>query len=683
MMPGFGYTASRLDIVIRLDTFRGAPANMAIFTWKQRALALALALGVVHGGNAIPAPSDDSPQLQQQRELFVQTRQQLARGQAAPQLAKLKDYPLYPYLEATQLKQQLRALPYAKVDDFLVRHSDKVVGDLVREWWLAQLAFQNQWASYLSYYRDGYGVAFRCWRIEALHHTGKATEALVATERVWLTGRSLPEQCDPAISRWLASSRDTQPLIWKRALLSLEAGQSGLAKYLVSKLRGPWQQPGQQALQLAKNPATLRTLLPGLPRTERSGDLATLALSQLARTQTDRAEALWDSALAAKLLTPGQSSVVRREIGRQRIAALGSEALPWLLRRDPDGEDEFLLEWRIRLGLRTGRWDDILAWTGQLSAEAAATPRWQYWRSRALLEQSAESSKREGRELLASLAADRTYYGFLAADLIGVPYQLNHEPLRPGITPQQIAQNPGLQRVQEFYRLGERISANREWSRNFSALSDPERQAATLLVQSWGWHIQAIRSAADAGGWNDLAIRFPLAYERQIREGARRAEIPSEWLFAVARQESAFIADAKSSAGAMGLLQLLPGTARQVATKLGISHSPAKLIDPGQSARLGGAYLRELMDRYDNNRVLATAAYNAGPGRISRWLRAHPEPLDVAIWVESLPYRETREYVQNVLAYSVIYSHHLGAEKIFLAANERSIGEASIQISRK
>lgn len=657
---------------------------MIISRWMRRALALGLLFSIAPLAGATLV-AGDSQQFQQQRELFVQTRQQLAGGQttlAASNLRRLADYPLYPYLELAQLKQRLRALPYADVDAFFVKYAESVVSERLREAWLAQLAFQNRWQAFLRYHQTGFGPAYECWRIEALHHTGKPSAALDATEKVWLVGRSLPDQCDPAIKRWLASERDAQPLIWKRMLLALERGEVGLGRYLASKLRGTRQQVGQQALELARDARLLKRLLPSLPRNELGGDVATLALQQLARRDADAAEALWDKAGGAKLLSPGQHNVVRRELGRQRIAALGQDALPWLLHRDPAGEDDYLLEWRIRLALRTDRWNDILAWTDQLPVATAATPRWQYWRARALLEQSTPEQRKEGRELLASIAADRSYYGFLASDLVGTPYTLDHEPMKPTVTSEAIATDPGLRRVREFYQLGERISASREWSRTFDRLSAPQRQAATLLAQSWGWHIQAIRSAADAGGWNDLGVRFPLAFEQQIRKAAKSAQLSPEWLFAVARQESAFIPDARSSAGAMGLLQLLPGTARQVAASLGTPLRTGQLIDPGHSARLGGAYLQELLSRYEGNRVLATAAYNAGPGRISRWLRTQPDQVSADVWVETLPYRETRDYVQNVLAYAVIYAHHLGAEQRLLADGERVIGNAAVQISR-
>jgi soluble lytic murein transglycosylase len=173
---------------------------------------------------------------------------------------------------------------------------------------------------------------------------------------------------------------------------------------------------------------------------------------------------------------------------------------------------------------------------------------------------------------------------------------------------------------------------------------------------------------------DDLELRFPLAFKSEIQGAAKRVQLPQEWVFAVARQESAFIPDARSSAGAVGLLQLLPGTAREVARKSRTPFNPAQLVEPKHSARLGSEYLRGLMTRYGDNRVLATAAYNAGPGRISRWLRDQPDSVTTDVWVETLPYRETREYVQSVLAFSVIYSYRLGSSRPLLGTNEQLIG---------
>jgi len=213
-------------------------------------------------------------------------------------------------------------------------------------------------------------------------------------------------------------------------------------------------------------------------------------------------------------------------------------------------------------------------------------------------------------------------------------------------------------------------------------MSPAEQQASALLAKEWGWHDQALRLAQITGGADDLDLRFPVVYKSMMTSAAKTNSLQTEWLFAVARQESAFMAEAQSPVGAMGLLQLMPATAKLVAKSLGVRFDPKLLIEPERNIPLGSKYLSDLLLRYNGNRVLATAAYNAGPGRVSRLLAQQTHPVSVDIWVETFPIRETREYIQSVLAFAVIYSERLGQPKTALvSSNERIIG-APIQVSQ-
>jgi soluble lytic murein transglycosylase len=273
---------------------------------------------------------------------------------------------------------------------------------------------------------------------------------------------------------------------------------------------------------------------------------------------------------------------------------------------------------------------------------------------------------------LSELATQRNFYGFLAADRIGRPYALERAEL--DLTQMEldaVARHPAVRRALELRALGERPEARREMAWLMERLNDRELLALAEYARRIGWARQAIAATIATGQWDHLDLRFPLAHEGPMRANASARELQPSWLFAVARQESAFMSDARSSAGALGLMQILPSTARLTARRFDIPlASNWQLLDEEKNIQIGSRYLRQMYDRYDHNRILASAAYNAGPGRVDRWVRERePNPADV--WVEGIPYRETRDYVQNVLAYALIYSMQLGQSQPFLLENER------------
>jgi soluble lytic murein transglycosylase len=276
---------------------------------------------------------------------------------------------------------------------------------------------------------------------------------------------------------------------------------------------------------------------------------------------------------------------------------------------------------------------------------------------------------------LQTLAGDRGYYSFLAAELLGQNYDFGDQPLHDPELAEQLTQELHIQRARELYLMKHRYWAAMEWNVAMSKLSMRDRGVAAEIAHSWGWHHRAIVEAGRSDKLDDLEIRFPTPYKPQFEQSAKAKKINAEWLYAVARQESAFNERARSSAGAMGLLQMLPGTAQEVARDTGRRIKTKQLYQPEYSIDFGATYLQQLMEKFNGNRILATAAYNAGPYRIKRVLENQGSSLPFDIWIENLPYSETRHYVQNVLAYSVIYQKRLGLSPTkMVAGHELVIG---------
>jgi soluble lytic murein transglycosylase len=319
--------------------------------------------------------------------------------------------------------------------------------------------------------------------------------------------------------------------------------------------------------------------------------------------------------------------------------------------------DSDIRQWRIRNALFNGDWESALHWFDALSDSEQREDVWRYWRAQALL---ASGARGDAFTEFASLSNERSYYGFMAADQLQRNYQMND--VRIAYTPEQlefIEAVPGIQRARELYHTGKRLEARREWFYATDKLDDAQLRMAALLAHRWGWHDRAILTASKARYWSDLTLRFPLPHRESIFFNAKRYDLDPALIYGVIRQESAFMEDARSPVGALGLMQLMPSTGKQTARSLNIRYRGNQaLLKSEQNIQLGSAYLNKLMLRYSGSPVLAAAAYNAGPHRVSRWL---PEAgdMDAGLWIEKIPFRETRKYVQRVLAYATIFDWRL------------------------
>jgi soluble lytic murein transglycosylase len=309
--------------------------------------------------------------------------------------------------------------------------------------------------------------------------------------------------------------------------------------------------------------------------------------------------------------------------------------------------------------LQSGDWQLVLVTIEGLPKPDQQHERWRYWKARALISQGKAGA---GEEILKVLSDDRSYYGFLAAQRLGDQPKLQHERLDAETNlMQRLLQDPALQRARELHHLGRCLAARREWNLAMRQRSDDELRAAARLAEQWDWPSQVILTLAKLRQWNDLELRFPLAHQHKITALAQDAGIDKAWIYAIMRQESAFMQDAKSPVGARGLMQLMPKTAESVAKELQLAISdPDELYQPELNLKLGTRYLNKIFRRLQENPVLATAAYNAGPRRVVNWLPKQAQAAD--IWIETVPFRETREYLKHVLAYTVIYNYRLGED---------------------
>ena len=627
-----------------------------------------VALGLVLTAQANP-PS--------QRERFLAAEEALAEGDRGgfEHLAKgLQQYPLYPYLRFEAITQDLAQTNQGDVRHFLGTYGDTPLAPRLRRLWLSQLAKKSRWLEYIRFYRPDGSIERRCDYLQGLIALRRRREAFAQVEPLWLTGRSRPAACNAVFKAWRGAGQLSVDLVWRRIDLAMDARNLGLARGL-RRLLAPddqawldrWLAVDQDPKQIldskdfaAPHPQRQRILVHGIKR--------------LAHTDPDQAAAAWDRLKQTYGFPPGLAVEADAAVGFALAEVDDQRALAYLDRISADAGNADLQQRRLRAAIKLGDWKHLTGWIDQLPPELRRSDRWLYWKGRAL---DTLGRTEAARALFGQAAAERSLWGFLAAERVNQPYNLDDIPTPAD--PARIAairDSAAAQRIGELSALGRQLDVRREWYHLTAGMKRKDLEAAAVVARAWGWPDQAIFALARSGYWDDLEIRFPLPYRDLVCADAKATGLADSWIYAVARQESAFAPTVVSPAGAVGLMQLMPATAASVAAAIGEpATSPIRLSDPTTNLALGSRFLARMSQRFGGNETLATAAYNAGPHRVSRWLPAQPVAADV--WIATIPFHETREYVQRVLAYRVIYDARLGRTIVPLRDLMEPIGSSS------
>ena len=604
--------------------------------------------------------ASNSAEMEAQRKAFVSAEQALEQGDKRTYLKLKKSlgtYPLLPYLEFKELKQHIAEVSNGQAKRFLSSYAGTPLQARFRNIWLNDLARRGQWWTYLAFYKPKTSIKQECIHLQALLNTGQTTKAWKKVPSLWLSADSRPNECDPPFEAWREAGKLTTSLVWKRIDLAMQKNKLSMVRYLkrfLPQKEQPWL---DLWLSVHKTPGLL------LHQEQASGSHAYLksillhGIRRLAREDPEHAVKLLKKLKSRHNFTDEQQYRTRRSIVLTAIHTDKADRLQDLDMLRPRDKDQYLHETLIRNALNTKSWQQALGRLEQLPPALQHKESWQYWRARLLDKLNRQD---EAEHIYKRLAQERSYYGFLAADRLGLNYQLQNVPLssdHEAVT--TLSKRPSMLRAHELFVLGRLHDARREWNLALDGVDKKTLQLAAKLAQSWNWHPQAIFTLARTAYWDDLELRFPIEHEREIAHRAKSQCLDDAWILAVVRQESAFATDARSIAGAQGLMQLMPKTARFIARKTGLKPPKKKeLYDPKINIQLGTAYLRKVMDQLAGNQVLATAAYNAGPHRVKSWLPE--ETISADLWIETIPFSETRKYTQRVLAYSVIYDQRLG-----------------------
>jgi len=626
-----------------------------------------------------------SPSLSTQRTDFIAAEKFFDQGKLGRYRklkASLEAYPLYPYLEYKELHRRLHKQKKNRIQRFLTRYADTPLATRLRNTWLDHLAKRGRWQTYLEFYTPSQSVTRQCHYLRALYNSGKKQEALDQVEALWLYKKSQPKTCDPLFKAWQDAGMQTEDLTWQRIQLAMDARQTSLARYLRRFLSRDEQKWLDRWLKVHRKPQLILSSKTFAREHSYRNAILLHGIKRLARKDATAALHAWRLLQKRYTFTDEQRPKIERTLAFALLRDKHPETLSFLTLIEPASDDHSLREARVRAALDAHSWSTALVWLNALPESERTSEGWMYWRAR-IFEELGRTA--EATQIFSEVARERSYYGFMAADRLGISYHLANIPLPVDASLQQkIMTRDAIARASELYTLGRLIEARREWELVTKEMPQDELQAAAKLAESWGWHDRAIFSLARTGYWDDLDLRFPLKYKTQIKKQAHSNKLDIAWIFAVVRQESAFIRDARSGAGALGLMQLMPRTARQVSKRLhgrSLRSLSALLLKPELNIQLGSAYLRQVFDRLDKHQVLATAAYNAGPYRVKKWLPEKDMPAD--LWVETVPFKETRLYLQRVLSYTVIYEQQLGFKPKRLASRMPLVKGTQDELNRR
>ncbi|MGR9090323.1 MAG: transglycosylase SLT domain-containing protein [Gammaproteobacteria bacterium] len=616
-------------------------------------LSLGLLLPCLSAGAADP---DDT-----QRKQFARAYAALTSGQRtkATELVRgLEDYPLYSYYRYYELQRNLHGAASDDVRQFLTAYDGSLLASRLRRDWLKQLGKAGRWQAYLDAYRPQAESELQCWQLTARIETGALEGVIADASRLWLVGKSQPEQCDRAFGYLASEGAINDEMRYARIRLALTNNKPGLAQYLarsITNLRlaataSAWLATHANPEAGLKHPA----LANDTPRTR---EIVIHAISRMARTNVDRATNAWTRLADQYAFAAGERGQVQRIIGIAAARGEHPNQIALLAAVPRDAVDDTVEKYRIREGIRLRAWAELAQWTAFDPVGDADLLRWRYWHARAL-QQLARSD--EANAIFEELAKQRDYYGFLSADQLGAEYVMNHRRIAPSAAESTaMTARPGIVRARELFLIDLPYKARREWTFEVDRMSPRDLEVAAHVVNQWGWYDRAILALGKAASYDDLEVRFPLQHEALIRMYAAKRNVPTAVLYAIIRTESAFMDDARSPAGALGLMQVMPATGRETARRIGAALPSARsLLDPGKNVMIGSAYLKQVLDRFDGSFSMAAAAYNAGPHRVRSWLPASGcVPAD--IWVDTIPFTETRRYVRRASFYAAVYQWRL------------------------
>ena len=608
-----------------------------------------------------------------EREWYDQAKEALDAGDLATfkkLRQRLKAYPLAPYLDYRWFVRDLSERTATEFEAFDRQHRTLPFRGTVRSRYLLGLADRERWKDLLRVQKNRpRDEALRCVYYRAKLAAGATEEAWAGAAKLWRSGRSVSGRCDPLFEAWRAAGNRPDEVILERMLLAFRARQRGLIRYLLDDLTEAGRPRGRQIVDLYRDPSGVGAFAKKSRITDFNRTLAQHAFRRLARRAPETAIAQLDRVVTGQKLDDGQAQALAEEIASKLMSTDERQLQRYRDKVLRTSKSVRLLERRIREAMRRSDWRGVERWMRRLPSSARTSRTWTFWRGRLALK---AGQRKAAIEILEPLLGQANYYSAAAATLLGRPIEYVSQ-ATPTETVDISKYERALKRIQELVELKLVVDAKREWRYLLSrAPSRDQRLALAVFAHRSKWYHLTVQATIAAKLWRHMALRFPVAHQWWFDFFSKERNLAAHTMLAIARLESALNTQALSGAGARGLLQLLPSTAKEEARRLRFKYTGRdSLFDAGVNIRLGSSYLKRMLDRCDGNRIVAFASYNAGYTRVKGWRAVTDRKLDVYAWVEQIPFNETRGYVQNGLMFDIYYGRLMGKSVPLFSRAER------------
>ena len=529
-------------------------------------------------------------------------------------------------------------------------HQESFLSKKLREKWLYQLVQNKDWDHFTLHYQASTDLNLQCFHGFALYMQSHHSQALEEAKKIWLSPESQPAGCTQLFKLLQQSPLLTDELISQRIILALDSHHLALASYLLGQYKVPRREAQKRLLLIHQNPSRMTSLKQG-PLYDY---FYLYALKQLVMINMKQAIHYWKLPQTQKTLSHAQKQAFLAHLALYKAKHDQKDSIHWFSKVEPRYYNDTLLDWQIRFALKRQQW--LLVETFIRHLQDQENPCWQYWLARSL---EARGKLNEANAIYTPLAATRHYYGFLASLRIKQTPHFQNNEVPPDLT-RLIPYHSLMNTIRDLYR-SKQIRKASQLLNDFTSDLAKEDKIALLywLTHDLQWHSKSLALSNNDELSNQLSLRFPLAYQQNIHERAKTYDIPEAFIYAIIRQESEFREDVVSSSGARGLMQLMPNTAKVVAKMAKIPYyNQNQLFLWRQNIALGIAYLNTLAKRFSNHPILMAAAYNAGPKQVVNWLSHYPT-TQMDLWIETLPYQETRNYLKNVIAFYTVYEYSM------------------------
>jgi soluble lytic murein transglycosylase len=584
---------------------------------------------------------------------------------------KLDGHLLEPWIDYWGIAMRLEDAPLADVHAFFQEHANTYVAEMLRGDWLKVLGKRADWEEFARelplYPREDDEI--RCYA--TLMNIERGEEfSMKEADWFWLAPVELPEGCARLTGRLLDDEQITVTDVWRRVRVLFARGQITAAKTALGYLAKEDSPDERMLADAARQPKRVLTRLPRNLDKRPVREVVILAAIRYARTDAEATAAILEQRLAAQL-PESEVNFLWGRIGYEGAREHHPDALKWYARASAKSLDEDQLAWKIRAALRAGRWPVVRDTVDLLPVSSRHDSNWTYWYGRALAALGEETGS---RAYYLRIAGQTDFYGLLASEELGYVSTVPESVYVPTEAEVEAAGKArGLARSLEMIRLGMRTEGVKEWLFSVRYFDDAQLLAAAEFARRQGIWDRSISAADRTVRQHNFALRYPTPYRELFSEYAKTYNLDESWILGLVRQESRFITDARSGAGAAGLMQVMPRTARFVAHRIGIRRYDGRTVTEAKTnITLGTGYLRIVLDQL-GSQVLASAAYNAGPARARRW-RDEGRTLEGAVYAETIPFPETRDYVKKVMANAVFYSALIEKQPTPLKARLGTIG---------